>query len=211
MGVSAVITNQTKKKRREQYSQQGATESTTYRDTRTLTADMTLFKKILNNVISTKGARCMMIDLKDFYLNTPMKQPEYMRLKLSDIPEEIIEQYKLREITTPDGYVYMEIMKGMYGLPQAGIIAQVLIEEHLDKFGYSQSTIIPGLWTHATRPILFSLVVDDFPVKYTRREDAEHLMKALKKDYIATEDWTGTKYLGKHPNIWRKDPICRTT
>ncbi len=95
---------------------------------------------------------------------------KYMRLKLSDIPEEIIKQYKLREITTPDGYVYMEIMKGMYGLPQAGIIAQVLLEEHLDKFGYSQSTIIPGLWIHATRPILFSLVVDDFPVKYTRRE-----------------------------------------
>ena len=123
MGVSAAITNKTKKKRREQDSQQGATKSTTYRDTRTLTADMTLFKKNLNNVISTKGARCMMIDLKDFYLNTPMKQPEYMRLKLSNIPEEIIEQYKLREITTPDGYVYMEIMKGMYGLPQAGIIA----------------------------------------------------------------------------------------
>jgi hypothetical protein len=84
----------------------------------------------------------------------------------------------------------------MYGLPQAGIITQVLLEERLDKFGYSQSKIIPGLWTHATRPILFSLVVNDFAVKYTKREDVEHLMKALKKDYIATEDWTGTKYLG---------------
>jgi hypothetical protein len=85
---------------------------------------MTLFKVILNSIISTKGARCMTIDLKDFYLNTPMKRPEYMRLKMTDIPEEIIEQYKLREIATPDGYVYMEITKGMYGLPQAGIIAQ---------------------------------------------------------------------------------------
>ncbi len=77
---------------------------------------------------STKGARCMMIDLTDFYLNTPMKQPEYMRLKLSDIPEEIIVQYKLRGIATPEGYVYSEITKGMYGLPQAGIIAQVLLD-----------------------------------------------------------------------------------
>ena len=82
-------------------------------DTGTPTADMTLFKIILNSVISTKGARCMMIVVKDFYLNTPMKQPEYMRLKLSDIPEEIIEQYKLREIATPDGYVYTEVTKGM--------------------------------------------------------------------------------------------------
>ena len=84
----------------------------------------------------------------------------------------------------------------MYSLPQAGIIAQVLLEECLDKYGYSQSEIISGLWTHATRPILFSLLVDDFAVKYTRMEDVEHLIKALRKDYIATEDLTGTKYLG---------------
>ena len=51
-----------------------------------------------------------------------------MRLKLSDIPEEIIVQYKLRDIATPEGYVYSEITKGMYGLPQAGIIAQVLLD-----------------------------------------------------------------------------------
>jgi hypothetical protein len=81
-------------------------------------------------------------------------------------------------------------------LPQAGIIAQVLLEDRLGKYGYSQSKIIPGLWTHKTRPILFSLVVDDFTVKYTRKEDTEHLLNALKKDYIATEDWEGTKYLG---------------
>ena len=43
---------------------------------------------------------------------------------------------------------------------------------------------------------MFSLVVDDFAVKYTRKEDAEHLLNALKKDYIASEDWEGTKYLG---------------
>ena len=100
-------------------------------DTGTPTADMTLFKMIMNSVISTKGAKYMMIDLKDFYLNTPMEQPEYMRLKLSDIPEEIIVQYKLRDIATPDGYVYSEITKEMYGLTQAGIIAQVLLEDRL--------------------------------------------------------------------------------
>ncbi len=166
-------------------------------DTGTPTTDMTLFKMIINSVISTKGARCIMIDLKDFYLNTPMERPEYMRLKLSDIPEEIIVQYKLRDITAPEGYVYSEIMKGMYGLPhQAGIIAQVLLEDRLGKQGYFQSKIIPGLWTHNTRPILFSLVVDDFAVKYTRKEDAEHLLNTLKKDYIGPEDWEGTKYLG---------------
>ncbi len=81
---------------------------------------MTLVKILLNSVISTKDARCVILDIKDFYLNTPMKRYEYMHLKLADIPEEIIEEYKLHEIVTDDSYVYCEIRKGMYGLPQAG-------------------------------------------------------------------------------------------
>jgi hypothetical protein len=52
-----------------------------------------------------------------------------MRLKLADIPEEIIEEYKLHEIVTDNGYVYCKIRKGMYGLPQAGLIAQELLEQ----------------------------------------------------------------------------------
>eukprot|EP00804_Cyclotella_cryptica_P006740 CCRYP_015699-RA/>CCRYP_015699-RA protein AED:0.48 eAED:0.59 QI:0/0/0/0.33/0/0.66/3/0/297 len=56
----------------------------------TPTADMLTTKVLLNSVISTKGARFMTIDIRDFYLNTPMVHPEYMRLKLSDIPDHII-------------------------------------------------------------------------------------------------------------------------
>ena len=65
-------------------------------DMGTPTADMTLVKTLFNSVISTKGERCVMLDVKDFYLNTPMKRYEYMRIKITDIPEEIIEHYKLR-------------------------------------------------------------------------------------------------------------------
>ena len=93
-------------------------------DCGTPTADMTLFKILVNSIISTPNAKCLTADIKDFYLRTPMKRPEYMRLKLTDIPDEVIEHYKLKELATPDGYVYCEIRKGMYGLPQAGIIAQ---------------------------------------------------------------------------------------
>jgi hypothetical protein len=69
------------------------------------------------------------LDIKDFYLNTPMQRYNYMRLKLADIPEEIIEEYKLHVIVTDDSYVYCKIRKGMYGLPQAGLIAQELLEQ----------------------------------------------------------------------------------
>ena len=78
-------------------------------DVGTPTADMTLVKTMLNSVISTRGAKCVILDIKDFYLNTPMKRYEYMRIKITNIPEEIIKEYKMREIVTEDGYVYCEI------------------------------------------------------------------------------------------------------
>eukprot|EP00804_Cyclotella_cryptica_P016108 CCRYP_004214-RA/>CCRYP_004214-RA protein AED:0.22 eAED:0.20 QI:0/0/0/1/0/0.66/3/0/877 len=134
-------------------------------DCGTPTADMLTTKILLNSVISTKGARFMTIDIKDFYLNTPMVRPEYMRLKLSDIPDHIIKLYKLDKLVTTDGYVYVLIQKGMYGLPQAGIIAQQLLEKRLALKGYRQSSITPGFWKHDWRPISFTLCVDDFGVK----------------------------------------------
>ena len=69
----------------------------------------------------------MSIDLKDFYLNTPMPRSEYMRLKLSDLPDNVIHQYNLRGEVAKYDYIYTEICRGMYGLPAAGIIAQQLL------------------------------------------------------------------------------------
>ena len=60
----------------------------------------------------------------------------------------------------------------MYGLPQAGILAQQLLEERLNKHGFYQNKA-PGLWTHNTRPISFTLVVDDFEIKYVGKEHAD--------------------------------------
>jgi hypothetical protein len=84
----------------------------------------------------------------------------------------------------------------MYGLPQAGIIAQELLKERLAKYGYHQSKIIPGFWSHNTRPICFTLVVDDFAIKYIKEADATHLIEALKREYTITVDNEATKYIG---------------
>jgi hypothetical protein len=137
-----------------------------------------------------------MLDIKDFYLNTPMKRYEYICIKITDIPEEIIKEYKMHEIVMEDSYVYCKIQKGIYGLPQAGVIAQELLQERLAKVGYHQSKIIPGFWMHKTRKICFTLVVDNFAIKYTKLEDAQHLIDALKKDYTITINWDATKYIG---------------
>ena len=119
-------------------------------DVGTPTANMLAFKILLNSVVSTPGAKFMTIDLSNFYLNTPMKRYEYVKLRLSDIPEEIIAEYKLRESgkITADGFVYVEVRKGMHGLPQAGILAQDLLEERLNDHGYRQVPKVPGLWKH---------------------------------------------------------------
>ena len=92
-------------------------------DVGTPTAKMLLVKIMLNSVISTPGAKFMSIDIKNFYLATPMDRYEYLKLKLCDIPEEIINEYDLHKIATPDESVYVEVRKGMYGLPQAGALA----------------------------------------------------------------------------------------
>jgi hypothetical protein len=165
-------------------------------DAGTPTADLLTVKLLLNSIISTESARFMTMDIKDFYLNTPMARYEYMRLRLADMPEDVIEHYKLRELATPDGAIYCEIRKGMYGLPQAGIIAQQLLEERLAKHGYRQSATTPGLWTHDTRPICFSLVVDDFGVKYVGEEHAQHLLETIRKYYKCSADWEGERYCG---------------
>ncbi len=49
---------------------------------------MVTVKIHLNSVISTKGARYCTINLKDFYLNTLMARPEFMHMKLSELPKE---------------------------------------------------------------------------------------------------------------------------
>jgi hypothetical protein len=82
-------------------------------------------------------------------------------------------------------------------LPQAGISAQQLLQEQLAKVGYHQSKIIPGLWTHVTRKISFTLGVDNFTIKYTNMDNTTHLINALKENYtITTIDWDATKYIG---------------
>ena len=59
----------------------------------TPTADMITVKMLLNSVMSTKGAKFMSIYIKNFYLNTPMAQYEYMRLKITELPQDFIDEY----------------------------------------------------------------------------------------------------------------------
>ena len=70
---------------------------------------MLLVKIMLSSMVSTMNAKFMSIDISHFYLNTLLPRFEYMKLKLTDIPKEIIQEYNLVAKTTPDGHVYVEI------------------------------------------------------------------------------------------------------
>ena len=162
-------------------------------DKSTATADITTMKALLNSVISTRNATFSTADIKNFYLGTTFLEYEYMKLRLAIIPNEIIQQYNLLDV---DGWLYYEIKKGVYGLPHAGKIANDRLTKHLAPFGYIPSTTTPGLWTHTSRPIQFTLVVDDFGIKSIDPADVQHLLSALREQYEITHDPTGSLYCG---------------
>ncbi|KAL7447610.1 hypothetical protein ACHAXS_000009 [Conticribra weissflogii] len=124
-----------------------------------------------------------------------MEWYEYMRMPTRLIPPSFIVEYGLCS-KGKDGFVYMEIQKGMYGLPQASILANQLLKKRLAKYGYYKVPHTPGLWKHHLRPIQFTLVVDDFGIKYVNKKDAKHLLNALKDHYKVEVDWTGELYCG---------------
>ena len=119
---------------------------------------------MLNSVISTRCARYMTGDATNFYLATPMERREYLRITVDLTPQEFMDLYDLHD-KVKNWYIYCEIVRGMYGLPQAGIMANKLIEERLVVHDYYEVAHAPGLFTHKTRPIWFTLNFDDFGVK----------------------------------------------
>ena len=55
-----------------------------------LTANLATVKLHINHTISTKGANYDVIDIKYFYLGTPLKEYKYACIPLTKIPDEII-------------------------------------------------------------------------------------------------------------------------
>ncbi len=116
-------------------------------------AEMLGTKMLFNSVISTKAAWIMTMDISNFYLMIPLHRAKFIWIKLSNIPNEVIREYKLGEKATKNRSIYIRAKRGIYGLPQAGLLANKLLKKRLNKHGYRQSKLVPGLWKHDTRPI----------------------------------------------------------
>ena len=127
------------------------------------TASIKLLRLMINSVISKTGEKFAALDISNFYLDTPMKKAEYVKIQFSKIPLEFVDEYNLQEYAHKV-WVYFECLQGAYELPQYGILANNLIRSRLEKEGYYETETTPGLWHHKWRPIMFCLIVDDFGV-----------------------------------------------
>ena len=165
-------------------------------DVGTPTASLDLVKLMLNSVVSRKGAKFACFDAKNFYLQTPeMERKEYVRIKYDDIPLKFRDKYKL-DAYVRGNWVYFEVVRGAYGLPQSGKLANDLLRKRLEAAGYFEAPTTPGLWRHTWRPVQFVLIVDDFGVEYVGKKHADHLLSVLKEHYEMSEDWDGAKFAG---------------
>ena len=153
----------------------------------TRTADMTTTKILWNSIFSTEGAQFIGLDIKNFYLGTPLDRFEYMKIPITLFPAHIRLQYQLHGDRVKNVFVYLEIRKVIYGLPQAGILAKKLLRSCLSPDGYYEVSHTPGLWKHVTIPVQFTLCVDNFVVKYFRKKNADHIINTINKHYTCSE------------------------
>ena len=128
------------------------------------TAAMPLVKLLIQSVVSD-NKRFLTLDIKNFYLNTPLDCSEYLRLSAKFLPPQIVENNKLQSYLNK-GNILFEVNKGTYGLSQAGLLAQNRLITHLASHGYHQTE---ATCRHETNGTDFSLVIGDFEVKYSSK------------------------------------------
>ena len=97
---------------------------------------MLVAKILFNSVASTRNTKFMTMDITHFYLMTPLKRPEYLRVSSKDILDEIFNEYQLTKIVDDKGSIHIQANRDMHGLPQAGLLANELLEKRLNKRGY---------------------------------------------------------------------------
>lgn len=157
------------------------------------TASLETVNIMLNATISEEDSHFTTADIKDFFLMTNLARPEFMWVPVRQIPARIQHKYNVAQYTHNERAL-VQIDKSIYGLPQAALLAKTGLDAHLAEHDYHE-TSTACLYKHKTRPIMFTLVVDDFGIKAKGDQHREHLLRILRLKYdIKVGD--GSKYLG---------------
>jgi hypothetical protein len=94
------------------------------------TANLYMAKLHWNSVVSTPDARYMCLDIKKIYLTAALDYYKYMKIPLALFPSWTIEQYNLNKMAL-DGWVYIKMQRAVWGLPQAGILANKCLPQKI--------------------------------------------------------------------------------
>jgi hypothetical protein len=128
----------------------------------------------------------------------PMVDPKYVHIKITNIPEEFILEFGLAQKENHSGWIYFEIQRGCYGLPQAGILAKDLLCGRLEKEGYYKANTTPGLWKHKWQPIQFCLIVDEFGIENVGIKHFNHLLSVRQRYHHVQTNMAGSKIVGSN-------------
>ena len=170
-----------------------------------------LFNSILSdNWLKDKNTKFASIDLVDHYLSTPLETPAFMKIPIKHVPPEIIEEYNLKGFVHHD-HIYFKVLKAMYGHPAAGRLANALLINTLKTGDYYEDKLTPCLFHHKTRPTKFALVVDDFGIKYSSKDDLDHLVNCISRIWKVKVDLSGKKFLGMHLSWDYDSPVPNLT
>jgi hypothetical protein len=146
-----------------------------------------------NSILITEGTKYICLDIINFYLSAPLDRFEYMKICLTLYPQRTIQQYDLNTNALNE-YVYLEMNCAVWGLPQAGILANKLLRKRLMPHGYYKCADTLSLWKAKMHQISFTLVVDNFCIKKVKQNYVDHLIRCIKQKYKVTEDWSGNLY-----------------
>jgi hypothetical protein len=163
-------------------------------------ADLDPVKIVIQSVISD-DAEWATMDVVAFYLGTRLERYEYAEMGKKHLPQIVIDQLGLQPYldASKNNSVVFEIRKTLWGLPQAGILSRQKLVTGLAKHGDYHETGVASVFRHRTRPITFTLIVDDIGMKYQkgRKEDVLHLKATIEKiGYEVKLDWAGKNYIG---------------
>jgi hypothetical protein len=163
-------------------------------------ADISVIKLHQQSVVSDRrnhliDTRYATIDIKDFYLGSKLTEPEYFSIPVKNIPVETMIEFDLQQYANDDNVLF-QVDGTMYGHPVAGRIANADLVEHLGQHGYIQDPNIPSFFENAINQVSFTLVVDDFGIKYTGADTLKDLIRVLELRYIIKVDMSGKKYVG---------------
>ena len=88
----------------------------------------------------------MSLDLKDYFLATPMDCCDFMKVLLKHFPQDIVKKYNLFSKVTSTGYVCIKKNNGMYSVKQAAVLAYKHLIHNLKKDGYEPVPHTDSYW-----------------------------------------------------------------